>query len=152
VVLQRKKYVGKVQRCNTDRSVDNLNYCVRKNYFSIVCIRRCKNILTNGQIITSELQYLLFYTQQTQTLLHLEMWSSLPSSCTTIATGSVMQNIKYTYHTNNNLVPGITWFIVFHFRNIRIPAEFLWKYFDTFIHQSVFAWKLEKFQRHRQEI
>jgi hypothetical protein len=61
---------------------------------------------------------LLFYTQQTQKLLQLEMWSSLPSSCTKITTGSVMQNIKYTYHTNNNLAPGITWFIAFHFRNI----------------------------------
>lgn len=41
------------------------------------------------------------------------MWYSLPSDCTAITTGSVMQNIQYTYHTNNNLAPEITWFTAF---------------------------------------
>jgi len=33
-----------------------------------------------------------------------------------------------------------------------IPAEFLWKYSDTFIRPSIFAWKLDKFERRCEEI
>ena len=65
---------------------------------------------------------------------------------------TLVQNIKYTYHTNNNLAPEISLFTTFYFRDVCIPAEFLWKYFDTYTRPSVSARKLNKFQRHRQEI